>query len=214
MIGVSASVIFPCTCTIKVHKKFFISSATGSPGWSQKKGCKMVACVYMCVCYRIFFNNIPLTMNWNQLHTATVFLLTSNVQSIKKQLYQMQLLSLFLLLFHFTGHFPGGPGSSSCPLVFFLHLFQQRTFTDKQHRFSMGWLPFLSPNQQHQCTESNTNRFIDWVVVLRPARHKIGHFGDVPQANLMAWYGKTKPNTTKAHIHQSKQMYYNAKYTR
>jgi len=24
------------------------------------------------------------------------------------------------------------------------------------------------------------------------------------QANLLAWYGKTKPNTTKAHIHQSK----------
>ena len=42
-------------------------------------------------------------------------------------------------------------------------------------------------------------------------RHKIGHFGDVPQANLLARYGKTKPNTTKAHIHQSKEMYYNTK---
>jgi len=31
----------------------------------------------------------------------------------------------------------------------------------------------------------------------------IGHFGDVPHANLLAQYGKTKPNTTKAHIHQS-----------
>ena len=41
--------------------------------------------------------------------------------------------------------------------------------------------------------------------VLRHTRHKIGHFGDV--------YGKTKPNTTKAHIHQSKQMYYNTKET-
>jgi len=30
------------------------------------------------------------------------------------------------------------------------------------------------------------------VKVLRPTRHKIGHFGDVPQANLVAWYGKTK----------------------
>jgi len=30
-----------------------------------------------------------------------------------------------------------------------------------------------------------------------------------PQANLLAWYGKTKPNTTKAHIHQSKETYYN-----
>jgi len=25
----------------------------------------------------------------------------------------------------------------------------------------------------------------------------MGHFGDVPQANLLAWYGKTKFNTTK-----------------
>jgi len=41
--------------------------------------------------------------------------------------------------------------------------------------------------------------------VLRPTRHKIGHFGDVPQANLFAGYGKPKPNTTKAHIHQSKK---------
>jgi len=48
-------------------------------------------------------------------------------------------------------------------------------------------------------------------VALRPTRHKIGHFGDVPQANLLAWYRKTKPNTTKAHIHQSKEMYYNTK---
>jgi len=41
------------------------------------------------------------------------------------------------------------------------------------------------------------------IQVLHPTRHKIGHFGDVSQANLLAWYGKT--NTTKAHIHQSKQ---------
>jgi len=53
--------------------------------------------------------------------------------------------------------------------------------------------------------ELNEQRF------LRPTRHKIGHFGDVPPANLFACYGKTKPNTTKAHIHQSKEMYYNTK---
>jgi len=34
------------------------------------------------------------------------------------------------------------------------------------------------------------------------------HFRDVLQANLLAWHGKTKPNTTKPHIHQSKEMYY------
>jgi len=57
----------------------------------------------------------------------------------------------------------------------------------------------------------STNVLIDCVVVLCPTRHKIGHFGDVPQANLLAWYGKTKPNTTKACICQSKEMSYNTK---
>jgi len=36
-------------------------------------------------------------------------------------------------------------------------------------------------------------------MVVRRIRHKIGHFGDVPQLNLLAWYGETKANT-KAHI--------------
>jgi len=54
---------------------------------------------------------------------------------------------------------------------------------------------------------------INWVKVLRPTWHKIGHFGDVPQANLLAWYVKTKPTTTKAHIYQSKEMYYNTEET-
>jgi len=31
------------------------------------------------------------------------------------------------------------------------------------------------------------------------------------RSNVLAWYGKTKPNTTKVHIHQSKEMYYNTK---
>jgi len=55
---------------------------------------------------------------------------------------------------------------------------------------------------------------IDWVKVLDPTWHKIGHFRDVPQASLLAWYGKTKPNKaniTKAYIQQSKEIYYNIK---
>jgi len=28
------------------------------------------------------------------------------------------------------------------------------------------------------------------IKILRPNRHKIGHFGDVPQANVFHWYGK------------------------
>ena len=47
----------------------------------------------------------------------------------------------------------------------------------------------------------------------QPIRHKAGYFGDVPQANVLAWCRKTKPNTTKVHIHQSKGMYHNTKYT-
>ena len=59
---------------------------------------------------------------------------------------------------------------------------------------------------------STTGTLIDSIVVCRPTWHKIGHFGDDPQANLLAWYRKTKPNTTKARIHQSKEMYYNTKW--
>ena len=44
------------------------------------------------------------------------------------------------------------------------------------------------------------------VKLLHPTQHKMGNFGDVLQANLLAWYGKTKPNTIKARIQQSKQM--------
>jgi len=42
---------------------------------------------------------------------------------------------------------------------------------------------------------------------------QIGHFGGVPQANLLAWYGTTKPNTTNKQIHQSKEIYNNTNYT-
>jgi len=45
------------------------------------------------------------------------------------------------------------------------------------------------------------------VKILCPTGHKIRHFGDAPEANLLARYGKTKPNTTKAHIHLSKEIY-------
>jgi len=48
---------------------------------------------------------------------------------------------------------------------------------------------------------------IDCIVVLRPTRHKIDHFGDIPEDKLLAWHGKTSPNTTKAHIHQSNEVY-------
>jgi len=148
-------------------------------------------CVHVCV---IAFSLTTFHLLWTEIIcTQQLFLLTSNVQSIKKQQYQMQLLSLFLLLFHFTGHFPGGPGSSSCPLVFFLHLFQQRTFTDKQHRFSMGWLPFLSPNQQHQCTESNTKQ-VYWLscgFTSRMTQNRSFRRRSPSQSHGLVWKNKT-----------------------
>jgi len=54
---------------------------------------------------------------------------------------------------------------------------------------------------------STPQRLTDSVVVLRPTQHKTGHFGDVsPSQSLGLVWKKTKPNTTKARIHQSKEM--------
>jgi len=51
---------------------------------------------------------------------------------------------------------------------------------------------------------------IDIVEVLHPTRHKIGHFGDVfPEKISRLGMEKTKSNTIKARIPQSKELYYN-----
>jgi len=42
---------------------------------------------------------------------------------------------------------------------------------------------------------------IDYVKVLHPIQHKIGHFRDVSQANLLAWYRKAKPNSLTQQKH-------------
>jgi len=54
MVGVSASVNFPLH-----HKVRMFSSGAGSPGWSRKKGRKMVVVVVVC---------------WSNLHSPAVFL--------------------------------------------------------------------------------------------------------------------------------------------
>ena len=51
-------------------------------------------------------------------------------------------------------------------------------------------------------------RATDWLTELWfyvPLDTKYVISRDVPQANLLAWYGKTKPNTTKAHITNHKK---------
>ena len=87
-----------------------------------------------------------------------------------------------------------------------LNIYIKRRFSCEhtEHAYTAGRLQYLD----HRVTDIRS-WLVDWVKVLCPTQHKTGHFGDVSQANLLALYGKTKPNTTKAHIHQSKEMYYN-----
>jgi len=72
-----------------------------------------------------------------------------------------------------------------------------------------GWIPFQCWN-----TEGHTKHWwsstgpihwavIDWDKVLRPTRHKIGHFKDVLLSQSLGYVGywKTKSNTTKANMH-------------
>ena len=72
------------------------------------------------------------------------------------------------------------------------------------------WLDIVNAFVQipHLCGFSP---LIDWLKLLHPTEHKKGYFGDILQANLLAWYGETIPNTTKAYIRQSKQINYNTK---
>jgi len=95
--------------------------------------------------------------------------------------------------------------------------FSVRIKDDKNHK-ETGWPMFNSKMtviQMNVCWHMHRREVLHWLIdlvqVLRHTQHKICHFGDVPQANLLASYGKTKPNTTKAHIHQSKEMHNNTK---
>jgi len=73
----------------------------------------------------------------------------------------------------------------------------------------IGWIILKTYDQQFTLTTKKSLHIT--FKVLHPTRHKTDHFRDVLQVNLLAWYGKTNPNTTKAHNHQSKEMYYNTK---
>jgi len=83
---------------------------------------------------------------------------------------------------------------------------------------SSATLSLQTTTQRHDtCTHSHTaltlltGRYVvDSVKVLCPTQHKMVIAETFPKLGL-AWYGKTKPNITKTHIHQSKQMYYSTK---
>jgi len=50
---------------------------------------------------------------------------------------------------------------------------------------------------EHECNAEwkLTDWLIDWVKVLRPTRHKIGHFGDASKP--ISWLGMEKQNLTQ-----------------
>ena len=71
-----------------------------------------------------------------------------------------------------------------------------------------------TPPVSHACTSPTMWQRISWLSAtltqlwfLHPTWTQNRSFWRRSQANLLAWYRKTKPNTTKAHIHQSKEMY-------
>jgi len=61
MVGVSASDSLPLH-----HKVQKFSSGIGSPGWSRKKGCKMVVVVVWCLCLKLNKHDTILLMLQNQ----------------------------------------------------------------------------------------------------------------------------------------------------
>jgi len=86
-------------------------------------------------------------------------------------------------------------------------------FYPRWHRSSvwqrhLNWLTGYGVIFSHVSINCTDWLIDDWVVVLRLTRHKINHFGNVPQANLLVWCEKTKPNITKADIHHHTQQSY------
>jgi len=80
------------------------------------------------------------------------------------------------------------------------------TSMDSFHRFQI--------KQSHCASCCKSTDWLSCGHTLCPTRHKTGHFGDVFRSQSLGsvWKKKTKPNTTKARIHQSKEMYYDKIY--
>jgi len=61
-----------------------------------------------------------------------------------------------------------------------------------------------------QVNQENVNKIIlIELCFLRPTQHKIGHFGDIPQAKLFAWYEKKQNLTQQKHTFTNRKMYNN-----
>ena len=77
---------------------------------------------------------------------------------------------------------------------------------------SLSWWSSSSVYSMIPSCGFGCNSWVDWVVVLHPTPHKIGHFGDVSKASLLAWYGKKLNLTQQKHAFvDQKKMCYNTK---
>ena len=77
------------------------------------------------------------------------------------------------------------------------------------HALTRGWVTRRPSCTTRTCDHFTVGRlWLTWVVVLRPTRHKIGHFGDLSTSQSLGLVRKKL-----ARIHQSKEMYYSTKQT-
>jgi len=108
---------------------------------------------------------------------------------------------------HFCGCFPGKSGFAGFRPWFFPSFDSNEKL--RGHRFLQAGCPFLiqptvskhwpQPGKSHILSWSTAGLLrkescflyasspTDWLVVLRPTRHEIGHFRDVFQANFVPW---------------------------
>jgi len=182
----------------------------------------MVVCACVCVCLFKSWSKFPIQNLWNNwsryLQVRIPFTLHNWTHRHKHNLHFKKQKANFNITYSFSV----STTSQTCSLKF--HTFS-RTNISHQHFINctiaitrehpLGHIPLQNLIYQQTATTSILPipqisweyTHIDWVVVLRPTRHKIGHFGDVPQANRLVWHRKAKPITRKAHSHQSKETY-------
>jgi len=80
--SVSASVNLPLH-----HKVQKFSSGTGSPGWSRKKGRKMVVCVCVCVCVLLISRSVNLLKLVVLTRPAHCILVSQTVHSVRTRIH-------------------------------------------------------------------------------------------------------------------------------
>jgi len=126
--------------------------------------------------------------------------------------------------YRYNSHFPGAPDLASPPLIqrnnWCNFKWSQMAFLMPTTGITHCSLSFLHPPTNSHRKGDHFLRSpapwcqypVDWLSCGFTSHSTQNRsFRRRSQANLLAWYGKTKANTTEAHIHQSKEMNYNTK---